>query len=107
RRTSYGRRRVGSSPHGGERATGERHMIVSSTSPDIAIPEVSITEYVLRHADRLRDKPALIDGPTGRALTYGQLRDGVRRVPAGPARRGIREGGWAAVYSAEHPPYRP
>src|SRR5262245_24532653 len=78
-------------------------MIVSSTSPDIAIPEVSITEYVLQHADRLASKPALIDGPTGRALTYGQLRDGVRRLAAGLARRGIKKGDVLAIYSPNLP----
>src|SRR5262245_5525434 len=80
-------------------------MIVSSTSPDIAIPELSITEYVLRHADRLRDKPALIDGPTGRTLTYGELLDGVRRVAAGLARRGIGKGDVLAIYSPNIPEY--
>ena len=49
-------------------------MIVKSQSPEVTIPEVSITDYVLRHADRLGDKPALVDGPTGRTLTYRQLR---------------------------------
>ena len=58
-------------------------MIVKSTSPDVTIPEVSITEFVLRHAARLGDKPALIDGPSGRALTYRQLAEGVRKAAAG------------------------
>ena len=51
-----------------------------STSPPVTIPNVPITDYVLRHAVRLGDKPALIDGPTGRTLTYRQLADGVRRT---------------------------
>jgi hypothetical protein len=29
-----------------------------STSPPVTIPEVTITEYVLRHASGLGDKPA-------------------------------------------------
>ena len=37
-------------------------MITKSKSPDVRIPDVPITEYVLRHAGRLGDKPALIDG---------------------------------------------
>jgi hypothetical protein len=48
-------------------------MTVKSASPDVRIPDVTITDYVLRHAARLGDKPALIDAPTGRALTYTQL----------------------------------
>jgi len=78
---------------------------MNSTSPDVAIPGVSITEYVLRHASRLADKPALIDGPTGRTLTYGQLADGVRRVAAGLHRRGFRKGDVFAIYSPNLPEY--
>jgi acyl-CoA synthetase (AMP-forming)/AMP-acid ligase II len=63
-----------------------------STSPNVTIPSVPITDYVLRHAARLGDKPALIDGPTGRTLTYRQLADGVRRTAAGLARRGFGKG---------------
>ena len=48
-------------------------MIIRSTSPDVAIPDVTITDFVLRQASRLADKPALIDGPSGRTLTYGAL----------------------------------
>jgi acyl-CoA synthetase (AMP-forming)/AMP-acid ligase II len=80
-------------------------MIVKSASPSVDIPEVSITEYVLRHAARLRDKPALIDGPTGRALTYGQLADAVRRAAAGLARRGFKKGDVFAIYSPNVPEY--
>jgi acyl-CoA synthetase (AMP-forming)/AMP-acid ligase II len=71
----------------------------------VTIPEVSITDYVLRHADRLGDKPALVDGPTGRALTYRQLRDGVRRVAAGLAKRGFKKGDVLAIYSPNLPEY--
>ena len=53
-------------------------MIVKSTAPDVTVPEVPVARYVLRHAARLGDKPALIDGPTGRTLTYGQLAESVR-----------------------------
>jgi pimeloyl-ACP methyl ester carboxylesterase len=67
-------------------------MIFRSPCPDVAIPEMGLTPFVLRHAERLADKPALIDGPSGRVLTYGQLADGVRRMAAGLAQRGFRKG---------------
>ena len=46
-------------------------MIYTSERTDfkLEIPDVSITEYALRHADRLADKPALNDGPSGSTLT--------------------------------------
>jgi len=80
-------------------------MIVKSQSPELTIPELPITDYVLRHADRLGDKPAPVDGPTGRTLTYRQLRDGVRRVAAGLAKRGFRKGDVLAIYSPNLPEY--
>ena len=80
-------------------------MIVKSTSPDVTIPEVSITEFVLRHAARLGDKPALIDGPSGRALTYRQLAEGVRKAAAGLTKRGFKKGDVFAIYSPNVPEY--
>ena len=80
-------------------------MISKSKSPDVRIPDVPITEYVLRHAARLGDKPALIDGPTGRTLTYRQLAESVRRTAAGLARRGFKKGDVFAIYSPNLPEY--
>jgi acyl-CoA synthetase (AMP-forming)/AMP-acid ligase II len=80
-------------------------MIVKSKTADVNIPDVSITEYVLRHAARLGDKPALIDGPTGRTLTYRQLSDGVRRAAAGLAKRGFKKGDVFGIYSPNLPEY--
>jgi acyl-CoA synthetase (AMP-forming)/AMP-acid ligase II len=76
-----------------------------STSPPVTIPDVSITDYVLRHASRLGDKPALIDGPSGRTISYRQLADGVDRTAAGLARRGFRKGDVFAIYSPNLPEY--
>src|SRR5258706_14127210 len=80
-------------------------MIIRSTSPDVAIPDVTITDFVLRQARRLADKPALIDGPTGRTLSYGQLVDGIRRTATALARRGFEKGDVFAIYSPNLPEY--
>ncbi|MGH7278962.1 MAG: AMP-binding protein, partial [Candidatus Rokuibacteriota bacterium] len=80
-------------------------MIIKSDSPAVTIPNVAITDYVLRHVERLGDKPALIDGPTGRTLTYRQLADGVRRAATGLARLGFRQGDALAIYSPNCPEY--
>jgi acyl-CoA synthetase (AMP-forming)/AMP-acid ligase II len=80
-------------------------MIVKSTSPDVSIPDVSITDFVLRHADRLADKPALIEGPSGRTLTYGQLAGSVKKAAAGLAKRGFKKGDVFAIYSPNLPEY--
>src|SRR5215218_7819675 len=67
-------------------------MIYHSPYPEVEIPIIPLTTFILRDAARLGDKPALIDGSSGRSLTYGQLADGVRRVASGLARRGFRKG---------------
>jgi acyl-CoA synthetase (AMP-forming)/AMP-acid ligase II len=80
-------------------------MTIKSAWRDVSIPEVSITEYVLRHAERLRDRPAMIDGPTGRTLTYAELAESIRRVATGLARRGFAKGDVFAIYSSNLPEY--
>jgi acyl-CoA synthetase (AMP-forming)/AMP-acid ligase II len=74
-------------------------MIFRSPYSEITIPEVSLTQLVLRRAEELADKPALIDGATNRVLTYGELSDSVRRVAAGLAARGFQKGDVFAIFS--------
>src|SRR4026209_544027 len=76
-----------------------------STSPPVTIPDVPITDYVLRHAARLGNKSALVDGPTGSTLTYRQLLDGARQTAAGLARRGFGKGDVFAIYCPNLPEY--
>jgi acyl-CoA synthetase (AMP-forming)/AMP-acid ligase II len=80
-------------------------MILKSDSPDVPIPDVPITEYVLRHAGRLADKPAVVDGASGRTLTYRELRDAIRRAATGLARCGLRRGDVLAIYAPNCPDY--
>ena len=80
-------------------------MIVRSSSPPIEVPDVTVGAFVLRQAERLADKPAIIDGPTGRTLSYGQFADMVRRVATSLDRRGFRKGDVFAVYSHNVPEY--
>ncbi|HTF60896.1 MAG TPA: AMP-binding protein, partial [Actinomycetes bacterium] len=64
----------------------------TSDRPDVGPAAVPMPEFVLEHASRFGDKPALVDGPTGRTLTYRQLAGGVERVAAGLAARGFGRG---------------
>jgi acyl-CoA synthetase (AMP-forming)/AMP-acid ligase II len=79
--------------------------IVTSPHPDVQIPDVSLHELVLADAGRRADAPALVDGPSGRTLTYGQLAGGVRRVAAGLAARGFAKGDVFAIHSPNVPEY--
>lgn len=80
-------------------------MIVRSPDADIVVPEISLTEYVFRNAASRLDKPALIDGASGRTLTYGQLVGASRKVAAGLIQRGLRKGDVLALYSPNLPEY--
>jgi acyl-CoA synthetase (AMP-forming)/AMP-acid ligase II len=79
--------------------------IITSKLPPREIPEISVTSHVLRHADRLADRPALIDGTDGRTLTYGQLSDGIRRIAGGLQERGFGKGDVLAIFSPNIPEY--
>jgi acyl-CoA synthetase (AMP-forming)/AMP-acid ligase II len=67
--------------------------------PAVDVPDTSLTSFVLERAARLGDKPALIDGLTGRQLTYRALADGVDRVASALRRRGFRKGDVFAIFS--------
>jgi acyl-CoA synthetase (AMP-forming)/AMP-acid ligase II len=80
-------------------------MIFRGPYPDVAIPEVSLTDFILNSTAELGDKPALIDGPTGRALTYAQFGDAVHRVAASLHQRGFRKGHVFGIFSTNCPDY--
>ena len=67
-------------------------MIFKSPFSEVTIPETSLTPSVLRRAEALADKPALIDGPSGRTLTYGQLSGAISLVAANLSLRGFTKG---------------
>lgn len=80
-------------------------LIHPSPLPDVEIPDESLTEYVLQDAVALSDKPALIDGPSGRTLTYAQLDDQVRRLAGGLVGRGLAPGDVVALMAPNIPEY--
>ena len=80
-------------------------MIHKSPFPDVTIPEVTVTQYTLKRAAELGDKPALIDGPSGRTLTYKQLAGAIHMVAAGLAKRGFGKGDVMAILSPNIPEY--
>ena len=74
-------------------------MIFRSSYPDVNIPDVSLPAFVLKGAAALGNKPAMIDGPTGRTLSYADLAKSVRQAAANLARRGFQKGDVFAIYS--------
>lgn len=80
-------------------------MIFKSPYEDAVIPEAPLTDFVLEHAGRFADKPALIDGPSGRTITYGQLAGGIKLVAGSLHRRGFGKGDVFAIYCPNIPEY--
>ncbi len=80
-------------------------IIHKSLLPEVEIPNVSITEFILREADRVPDREALIDGPTGRTYTYGQLKGMIHAFAGGLAAKGLGKGDTIALMAPNIPEY--
>jgi len=80
-------------------------MVFRSPYPPVDIPRVALHDFVLAGAAARGDAPALIEGVTGRVLTYAQLAEQTRRFAAGLARGGIRQGHVVAIWSPNSPEY--
>jgi acyl-CoA synthetase (AMP-forming)/AMP-acid ligase II len=78
-------------------------MIHSSPLPDVEIPDLPLTSYVL--ANGQGDKPALIDGGSGQALTYAGLDRAVRALAGGLVASGFAKGDVLAVMLPNVPEY--
>jgi acyl-CoA synthetase (AMP-forming)/AMP-acid ligase II len=80
-------------------------MIFRGPLPDVVIPEIPITPFVFQNAKERGDKPALIDGPTGRTITYSELVDSIARAAASLDRRGFKKGEVFGILSPNVPEY--
>jgi acyl-CoA synthetase (AMP-forming)/AMP-acid ligase II len=75
------------------------------TMMDVELSDLPLTDYVFEHAHRWPDRPALIDGLTGVALTYRELIGAVRRGAAGFAAHGLAKGDVVALCSPNRPEF--
>ncbi len=81
-------------------------MIFKSPHPDIDIPSnISLPDYIFQDLGRFTDKPALVDGPSGRSLTYGELYQGIQSFARGLNRKGFIKGDVLAIYCPNLPEY--
>jgi 4-coumarate--CoA ligase len=76
-----------------------------SPLPNVDIPRVPITEHVLQQAQRVPDRLAFIDGPTGRTYTYAQFAGAVRAFAGGLQQRGLGPGSTIALMSPNIPEF--
>lgn len=80
-------------------------MIIKGPYPDVAIPETALTPFVLHRANELAGKPALIDGPTGRKVSYKQLAESISIAAYNLQQRGFKKGEVFGILSPNHPEY--
>ena len=79
-------------------------MPFRSPYADVELPEIALTDLVLGRCGAYRDRPALVDGLSGRSLSFGELCDQVRRLAAGLSRR-ICKGDVVAIWAPNSPDY--
>jgi acyl-CoA synthetase (AMP-forming)/AMP-acid ligase II len=88
-----------------EQPPSVKERVVRSPWPEPEVPDFDLVSFVLRHAGRLADRPAVIDGASGRTVTYGELAGGVERVAAGLAARGFGRGDVLALHLPNIPEF--
>jgi acyl-CoA synthetase (AMP-forming)/AMP-acid ligase II/NAD(P)-dependent dehydrogenase (short-subunit alcohol dehydrogenase family) len=80
-------------------------MIIRSPHPDVEVPELSLPEFVLERAEERGDAPAVIDGLTGRTLSYRELAAQARQAAAGLRARGLAGGDVLGLCSPNSPEF--
>jgi acyl-CoA synthetase (AMP-forming)/AMP-acid ligase II len=75
-------------------------VIFQSPYASIEIPTCSVATYVLAHSTAYANKAALIDGPSGRTVTFAQFSQLVARAASGFSQRGLRKGDVCAIWAS-------
>ena len=78
-------------------------MPVRSPYPDVEIPDVSLTAFLFGDFGDRVDAPAFIDGPSGRAITFGELAGMVDKIAAALGERGIGTGDVVGLFAPNSP----
>ena len=80
-------------------------MIIKGPYADVSIPDTALTPFVMHRAQELGDKPALIEGPTGRKLSFAQLADAISIAAYNLSQRGFKKGDVLGILSPNCPEY--
>ena len=76
---------------------------ITSPEPDVVVPDVDLPTFLLDGAAAHGDRPAYVDGPSGRTVTYSTIGPTARRFAGGLAARGFRPGDVLAVLAPNVP----
>ncbi|GAA4808352.1 AMP-binding protein [Actinomycetospora chlora] len=80
-------------------------MIVRSPFDDIDVPDVGLPEFLFGDLGDAADRVAVIDGPSGQRMTFGELAHGVDRFAAALGERGLGRGDVIALFAPNTPYY--
>jgi acyl-CoA synthetase (AMP-forming)/AMP-acid ligase II len=80
-------------------------LIHRSPYPDVEIPTLSLTEYVISPASGRGDAAAVVDGITGASTTYAELSQRVASAARRIAALGVGRGDVVALMSRNQPAY--
>ena len=80
-------------------------MGMPGAGAEVTIPDQTLTALVLRHADRLAEKPALVDGVSGEVLSYEELATAIHETAEGLRQYGFKAGDVLALYAPNSPYY--
>ena len=79
-------------------------IIHTSPLPRVEIPDVSITELVMRHAQSIPDRVAITDGASS-AYTFAELDSAIRSMAGGLSARGFGIGDVLGIMAPNVPEY--
>ena len=79
-------------------------MIFESRYPPVESRDITITERVFEGLDMNADTTVLVDGPTGKGYSGGELKDRIKRFAGGLAQSGFL-GETVAIMSTNHIDY--
>ena len=79
-------------------------IIHTSPLPDVEIPDVSITELVMRHARSVPDRVAITDGGAN-SYTFAELDEAIRSMAGGLSARGFGPGAVLGLMAPNVPEY--
>lgn len=80
-------------------------MIFRAPEAPLTLPDLALTPWLLARVHAHGDKPAFIDGTTGRTITHLAWARAVTHAAANLADRGVRKGDVVALYSSNLPEY--
>ena len=79
--------------------------IYKSPFPNVELPEISITDHVLRHADSLAGNVAITSADGSSRYTFAELKDSIARLAGGLAATGFGPGSVLGLMAPNVPEY--